>query len=141
MELFLPSLLIILLSGFLVFGIIPRFSPFVIFVLCVAFLLVSCYIHYSMFSGQYKNMFSSGLTGVSKDVVFTIPGISVNIPTLLLTGLLVVGLLFAILNLSAGLKFNPSSFRFDRDPDHLKVISSRRNEYPHRNLERIEEQL
>ena len=86
-------------------------------------------------------MFSSGLTGISNNVVFTIPGVSVNIPTLILTGLLVVGILFAVLNLSAGLKFNASSFRFDRDPDHMKVISSRRNEYPHRSLERIEEQL
>jgi hypothetical protein len=53
MELFLPSLFILVLSAAIVFGVIPRITPFFIFVIIVIFLCISLYAHYMMFKYEY----------------------------------------------------------------------------------------
>lgn len=54
MELFLPSLVLIIIAGFLIFLVIPRVSPFIIFLLCIFFLYTMIQAHYSMFKDEYR---------------------------------------------------------------------------------------
>lgn len=54
MELFLPSLVILIIAGFFVFFIIPRVSPFIIFLLCLVFLFITVQSHFYMFKDEYK---------------------------------------------------------------------------------------
>ena len=54
MELFLPSLVIIIIAAFFIFLVIPRVSPFYIFLLCVFFLFTTIASHYSMFRDEYR---------------------------------------------------------------------------------------
>ena len=54
MELFLPSLVIIIIAAFFVFLVVPRVSPSIIFLLCVFFLFTMIQAHYSMFKHEYK---------------------------------------------------------------------------------------
>ena len=53
MELFLPSLLVLLFSAIIVIGVIPRITPFFIFVVVVIFFSISVYAHYMMFKHEY----------------------------------------------------------------------------------------
>lgn len=110
MELFLPSFLVIVVAGIIVFGIIPRFSPFFVFVLCATFLFISISIHLSMFSDQYKSLLSTGLLqGSSSGIIIAI---------------IVIGVILAVLNLFSGFKFKLPSVAFG-DDSHYKVISSK----------------
>ena len=54
MELFLPSLIILIIAGFFVFFVIPRVSPLIIFILCIVFLFIVVQAHYNMFKDEYK---------------------------------------------------------------------------------------
>jgi hypothetical protein len=54
MELVLPSLVIIIVAGFFIFLVIPRVSPFFIFILSVIFLFTMIFSHYSMFKDEYR---------------------------------------------------------------------------------------
>jgi len=110
MELFLPSFLVIGLAGILVFLVIPRFTPFMIFVLCAIFLAISISIHLSMFSDQYKSLLSTGLLqGNATGIIIAI---------------IVIGVIVSVLNLFAGFKFKLPSVSFG-DDSHYKVISSK----------------
>ena len=110
MELFLPSFFVLILSGVLVFFIIPRFSPFIIFVLCIIFLIISVRTHWMMFSTEYNAMLTSSLVKNAG------PGILIAVIT--------IGMIIGFLNLFAGFKINvvpsfPSS--------NLKVITNKKN--------------
>ena len=110
MELFLPSFFVLILSGVLVFFIIPRFSPFIIFILCIIFLLISVRTHWMMFSTEYNAMLTSSLVKNAG------PGILIAVIT--------IGMIIGFLNLFAGFKINvvpsfPSS--------NLKVITNKKN--------------
>jgi len=53
MELFLPSLFVLLMSGVFVFAIVPKITPKIIFILTVIFFCIAVYAHYMMFKHEY----------------------------------------------------------------------------------------
>ncbi len=54
MEIFLPSLLIILLAAVVTFVILPRFSPYVLTILSIVLLVFGVYHHYGLFKDEYR---------------------------------------------------------------------------------------
>ena len=54
MELFIPSLLILVLAAVVVFIMMPKMSPYVLGVMALIFLVVGVYQHYSMFPYEYS---------------------------------------------------------------------------------------
>lgn len=53
MELYLPSLMIIVLAGLIVFVILPRLSPLILVVIVSLILAVTGYHHANLFSEEY----------------------------------------------------------------------------------------
>lgn len=110
MELFLPSFFVLLLTGVLVFFIIPRFSPFVIFALCIVFLIISVRTHWMMFSTEYNSMLTSSLVK--------------NAGPAILMAIITTGVIIGMLNLFAGFKINVvPTF----GATNLKVITNKKN--------------
>lgn len=56
MEIFLPSLLVILLAYLVSTMLIPRLSPIILMVSMIALICFTIYNHYSLFSNEYKVM-------------------------------------------------------------------------------------
>ncbi len=54
MELFLPSILLMLLAGVVVFMILPRFGPYVLTGLSIALLIFGVSHHYKSFYDEYR---------------------------------------------------------------------------------------
>jgi predicted PurR-regulated permease PerM len=54
MEIFLPSILIVLLAGVVVFTILPRFGPLVLTVIAIILLMFGVYHHYNLFYDEYR---------------------------------------------------------------------------------------
>jgi hypothetical protein len=54
MELFLPSVLVFLVTAAVVFVLIPRFSPLIIVTLAIALLLLGTYHHFEVFWNEYR---------------------------------------------------------------------------------------
>lgn len=54
MELFLPSVLVFLVTAAIVFVLIPRFSPLIIVTLAIALLLLGTYHHFELFWNEYR---------------------------------------------------------------------------------------
>ncbi len=54
MELFLPSLLLMLLAGAVVFAVLPRFGPHVLTGLSIALLIFGVSHHYKSFHHEYR---------------------------------------------------------------------------------------
>lgn len=54
MEIFLPSILIVLLAGVVVFTILPRFGPLVLTVVAIILLMFGVYHHYHLFYDEYR---------------------------------------------------------------------------------------
>ena len=113
MELFLPSFFVLLFTAVIVFGILPRVSPFIIFVLCTIFLIISVRIHYSMFSSNYSNLLSGNFLQANAMYIFI--------------GFIVVGVLVAGSNLFIGTSFSLPSFSMKSPTSNIKVISSKKN--------------
>ena len=113
MELFLPSFFVLLLTAVIVLGVLPRLSPFLIFVLACIFLIISINIHYSMFSAEYKNMISTDF----------IVNNSVNI----MIGVTIIGVLLVVSNLFIGTSFSLPSVQFGTPRINNKVISTKKN--------------
>jgi phosphatidylglycerophosphate synthase len=55
MNIFLPSMFVVLFAGLFVFLVVPRISPFVIFILSIIFLILAIYVHIQMFGEEYAN--------------------------------------------------------------------------------------
>lgn len=53
MELFIPSLLTLLLAGLLSFAILPRFGPFILFIITVLMLVAVGYQHNTLFANEW----------------------------------------------------------------------------------------
>jgi len=53
MELFLPTLFVLLMSGVFVFAIVPKITPTTIFILTIIFFSIAAYAHYMMFKHEY----------------------------------------------------------------------------------------
>lgn len=83
MELFLPTLLTIVLAAIVVFVVMPKLSPYILGVMALAMLLVGAYQHYTMFPYEYQ---TSRLLDTLKDYT----------PVIML-GVLIIGLLINIL--------------------------------------------
>lgn len=106
MELFLPSLLILVFSAAIVFGVIPRITPFFIFVIVVIFLGISVYAHYMMFKYEYT------INPWRDTLAKSVPAVIGFIIT--------VGLLIATLNIFTTVKINlPALTRFQSKPESL----------------------
>jgi hypothetical protein len=54
MELFIPSLLAILIAAGIVMFLLPRLSPVILGVLAIVFLILSAYQHYTFFGSEYQ---------------------------------------------------------------------------------------
>jgi hypothetical protein len=54
MELFIPSLLAILIAAGIVMFLLPRLSPVILGVLALVFLLIAAYQHYTFFGSEYQ---------------------------------------------------------------------------------------
>ena len=106
MELYLPSLVVLLLGAVIVLTIIPRITPFFIFVICVVFFVISVYAHYKMFSHEYK-------TSPWRDTL-------VNYVPAIIGSAIAIGLLVATLNIFTNIKITPPSFSvFQTKPEAI----------------------
>lgn len=54
MELFIPSLLAIIIAAGIVMFVLPRFSPIVLGVVALIFLVIAAYNHYNFFAYEYR---------------------------------------------------------------------------------------
>jgi hypothetical protein len=54
MELFLPSLLIILLAAIVVFTVIPKFAPMTLTIISIVLLVLGVGHHYKLFKDEYR---------------------------------------------------------------------------------------
>ena len=62
MELFIPSLLALVLAAGIVFGLMPNLSPYILGGLAIGFFIAGVYQHYSMFPYEYQtSMISEAL--------------------------------------------------------------------------------
>jgi len=61
MELFIPSLLILVLAAGIVFVIMPKLSPYVLGIVALILLVVGVYQHYTMFPYEYQTSMVSAM--------------------------------------------------------------------------------
>jgi len=62
MELFIPSLIVLVVAAVIIFLILPKLSPYILGVLAIAFLTSGIIQHYSMFPYEYRtSMISESL--------------------------------------------------------------------------------
>jgi len=54
MELFIPSLIVLVLSAIVLFLVLPKFSPYTLATVSFLFFVVGVYQHYSMFPYEYS---------------------------------------------------------------------------------------
>lgn len=70
MELFIPTLLVIVLAAFFAFLIIPRIGPMILAITCLVALLAAGVHHYSMFKSEYAlSTWQYGLASYSAIIV------------------------------------------------------------------------
>ena len=72
MEFFLPSLIILILSGIVSFVIIPKISPIIILILSFALLAFGMYHHYKLFADEYR------LSTWQEQIRFYAPGVAIG---------------------------------------------------------------
>jgi hypothetical protein len=56
MQLYIPSIFVVLLAIVVIIGVIPRMSPIIIVSFSIIALIYTAYNHYNMFKGEYKNI-------------------------------------------------------------------------------------
>ena len=62
MELFIPSLVVLVVAAVIVFLLLPNLSPYILGILAISFLVAGVYQHYSMFPYEYRtSMISEAL--------------------------------------------------------------------------------
>ena len=96
MELFLPTLFVLLLSGIFVFGVVPKMSPSIIFVITVIFFCIASYAHYMMFKHEY-------LISPWRD------SLKNSVP-ILFAVIITIGILIATLNIFTNIKITVPKF-------------------------------
>lgn len=77
MELFLPGLLVLIISAIFVFMVLPRIGPVVLAVVCALALTAVLMHHYSMFSSEYR--LSTWQNGLASYAPFLLIGVSILI--------------------------------------------------------------
>ena len=55
MEFYLPSLLILVISGIIIFMVLPKFAPAVLLGISLVLLIGGMYHHYNLFKDEYRN--------------------------------------------------------------------------------------
>jgi hypothetical protein len=100
MELFLPSLFILVLVAVVVFLVLPRFTPFVTVTICSSFLTLAIFSHFKMYSNEYKNLMF--LDTLKDNWIFLIV-------------IIVAGLALASSNLFTGIKIKIPKIIFSDD--------------------------
>ena len=86
MELFIPTLLVLVLSAVVCFFILPKISPYMMGVLALALFIVGAWQHYSMFPYEYRT--SLLYMALSDYLPFILIG------TLIIGGMVATGLSF-----------------------------------------------
>ena len=123
MELFLPSLIILIIAGFLVFFIIPRVSPFIIFLLCLVFFFITIQSHFYMFKDEYKlNTWRDQLGVLAKPILISI---------------IIIGVLFALSQFVLGVDI---SSILNKIKENLSTYSKYTN-IPSSKLSELEKQI
>lgn len=136
MELFLPSLMIMLIAIILVFTVIPRFSPFIIFVICCIFLTISLYSHYKLFSKEYRNILY--VDSLKDSTPVTIQYTSTSSISTIFAVLIFIGVAVATLNLFKNISFFKISFNL---PTQTKSAESAYKNIPAAKIIELERQL
>ena len=77
MELFLPGLLVLIISAIFIFMVLPRIGPVVLAVVCALALSGVLIHHYSMFSSEYR--LSTWQNGLASYAPFLLIGVSILI--------------------------------------------------------------
>jgi hypothetical protein len=75
MELFLPSLIIIVVAAFFAFFIVPRTGPMILAVISILALIAAGIHHYTMFASEYK--LSTWQNGIGANAPYFILGLAI----------------------------------------------------------------
>lgn len=84
MELYLPSLIILLLAGLVIIAILPRLSPLILVIIVSLLLAITGYHHATLFREEYaqstwqKTVYNSGYAFVIAMVVLLSIGFALN---------------------------------------------------------------
>ena len=88
MELFLPSILLLIIAAIIIMFVIPRLSPVILGTLALIFLMIAGYQHYKIFGNEYRQ--STWQIPIVEGAISYAPYI--------LLGILILFLLFFIIN-------------------------------------------
>jgi hypothetical protein len=128
MELFLPTLGVLLLSGVFVFGIVPKISPTIIFILTVIFFAIAVYAHYMMFKQEYTLSLWRDSLQNSVPLVF---GIIIG-----------VGILIATLNMFTNIKITMPTFSVFKPKEQAFISNKPKySDIPIEKIMELEKQL
>lgn len=73
MELYIPSLLLLLLAGLVVFGILPRLGPLILVIIVVTMLALVGWQHSNMFRDEYaRSTWQTSLVNISTPFLIAI---------------------------------------------------------------------
>ena len=136
MELFLPSLMIMFIAIILVFTVIPRFSPFIIFIICCIFLIISLYSHYKLFSKEYRNILY--VDSLKDSTPITIQYTSSSSISIIFAFIIFIGVAIATLNLFKNISFFKISFNL---PTKTKSAETGYKNIPVEKIIELERQL
>lgn len=75
MELFLPSLIVIVVAAFFAFFVVPRTGPIILAVISILALIAAGIHHFSMFSSEYK--LSTWQNGIANNAPYFILGLAI----------------------------------------------------------------
>jgi hypothetical protein len=75
MELFLPSLIVIVIAAFFAFIIVPRTGPIILAVISILALIAAGVHHFNMFSSEYK--LSTWQNGIAGNAPYFILGLAI----------------------------------------------------------------
>jgi len=106
MELFLPSLFVLLLSAVLVLAFIPRISPLYIFIITLFFFCIAVYAHYEMFKHEY-------IESPWRDTLYN------SLPAVIGVAI-TIGVIVTLLNLFTNIKITAPKFSFfQSEPEEI----------------------
>jgi hypothetical protein len=78
MEFFLPSILVLIIAGIIVFAVLPRFAPLILITLSIAIMGAAMYHHYTFFIDEYRNItWTESLKMYAPGIVYGVMGIFV----------------------------------------------------------------
>ena len=76
MEFFLPSILVLIIAGIIIFAVLPRFAPIILITLSTTIMIAAMYHHYTFFIDEYRNMtWAESLKMYAPGIIYGIMGI------------------------------------------------------------------